>query len=115
VKGAPAERGTQPRLLPGFVTVTSLPVVRGHEIACDSQHQQSALGPARRSKINSFYPPLTAVCTAYPTPPLPPLSHPPVELAGLRPRGNLHLDWWVDLSAICLGTLLQVVVAEVHI
>ena len=49
-------------------------MVRGHEVACDSQHQQSALGAARRSKINSSDPPLTAVRTAYPTQPFLPFS-----------------------------------------
>jgi hypothetical protein len=44
--------------------------VRAHEVACDSQHQQSALGAGRRSKISSFDPPLTTVCTAYPAEPL---------------------------------------------
>lgn len=55
-------RGPRKRLL-------SLPVVRGQEVACDSQRQQSALRAARRTKINSSDPPLTAVSAAYPTPP----------------------------------------------
>jgi hypothetical protein len=31
---------------------------------------------------------LTAVCTAYPTPPFLPVFHPPIELASWRPRGR---------------------------
>jgi hypothetical protein len=58
---------------------------------------------------------LTAVCTAYATPPFLPFFHPPIELASLRPRGRLHFDRRIDLSAIGFGTLLHVVVAEVHI
>jgi hypothetical protein len=89
--------------------------VRGHEVACDSQHQQSALGATRRSKINSFDPALPTVGTAYPTPPFLPVLHPPIEPASLRPGGCLDLDLWVDRSAISLSKLLQVVVAEIHI
>jgi len=58
---------------------------------------------------------LTAVRTAYTTPPLLALFHPPIELAGIRPRGRLHLDRRIDFSAICLGTPLYGVVAEIHI
>jgi hypothetical protein len=58
---------------------------------------------------------LTAVCTAYATPPFLPFFHPPIELAGLRPRGRLDLDRCIDFSAICFGTLLYLVVAEIHI
>jgi len=58
---------------------------------------------------------LTAVRTAYPTPPFPPFFHPPIELANFRPGGRLHLDWRIDFSAICIGTLLHHIVAEIHI
>jgi hypothetical protein len=68
-----------------------------------------------RTKINGSDPPLTTVCTAHPAPPLPPFSHPPIEPASCGPRGRLHLDWWVDCTAICLGTLLHLGVAEIHI
>jgi hypothetical protein len=57
---------------------------------------------------------LTAVGTAYATPPFPPLSHPPIKLPSFQPRGGLHLDRRIDLSAICFGALLHVVVAEIH-
>ena len=64
-----------------------------------------------RTKINSSDPPLTAVFAAYAPPPLLPFPHPPIELACWRPRGRLHPDRWIDFSAICFGTLLQLVVA----
>jgi hypothetical protein len=72
--------------------------------------------PVRGStKINSSDPPLTAVCNAYPTPPFLPFSSPPIKLASFRPRGHLDLDRWIDFSAVCFGTLLHLVVAEIHI
>jgi hypothetical protein len=58
---------------------------------------------------------LTAVCTADATPPFLPFFHPPIELASFRPCGHLDLDRRIDFSAICFGTLLQVIVAEIHI
>jgi hypothetical protein len=58
---------------------------------------------------------LTAVRTAYPTPPFLPLFHPPVELATLRRRGRFHVDRRFDLSAICFGTLLHLIVGEIDI
>jgi hypothetical protein len=58
---------------------------------------------------------LAAVCTAYPTPPFLPFFHPPIELASLRPGGRLNLDRWIDFSAICFGTLLDLIVGEIHI
>jgi hypothetical protein len=58
---------------------------------------------------------LTAVRTAYPTPPLLPFFHPPIELASFRPRGRLDLDRRIDFSPICFGTMRQVGVAEIHI
>jgi hypothetical protein len=73
------------------------------------------LGKARRTEINSFDPSLTAVSTAHATPPFVPFFHPPIELAGFRPRGRLHLHRWIDLSAVWFGMLLHVVVAEIHI
>ena len=71
--------------------------------------------PIRGTKINSPDPALTAVCTPYPTPPFLPIFHPPIELGSPRPHGRLHLDRWIDFSAICFGTLLHLVVAEIHI
>jgi hypothetical protein len=116
VKGAPAERGTQPPLVAwGLVTVALPAGSAGHEVACDSQHQQSAPGAARRTKINSSDPPLTTICAAYPTPPFLPFFHPPIELASWCPCGRLHLDGWIDNSAICFGELLQVGIGEIHI
>ena len=87
----------------------SLPVVQGHEVACDSQHQQSALGAGRRTKINSSNPPLTAARAACPAPPFLPVLHPPVELAGARPGGYLNF------TLICLGKLLQIIVGKLHV
>jgi hypothetical protein len=58
---------------------------------------------------------VTVVCTAYATPPFLTVFHPPIELAGARPRGRLHLDQRIEFSAICCGTLLQLGVAEIHI
>jgi hypothetical protein len=58
---------------------------------------------------------LTAVCAAYPTEPLLPLFDPPIELASFRPHGRLDLDGWIDFAAICLGQVLHLVVAEIHI
>ena len=75
----------------------------------------SRLEGARGTKINGSDPSLTAVCTAYPTPPLLPFFHPPIELASFRPRGRLHIDRRIDFSAICFGTLPHIVVAEIHI
>ena len=46
-------------------------------------------------------------------PPFLPFFHPPIELASFRPRGRLHLDRWIDFSAICFGTLLDLIVAEI--
>ena len=78
-------------------------------------HGKPWLCAARRPKINSSDPPLTAVRTAYPTPPFLPFFHPPIEPASLRPRGYVDLDGWVDISAISFGKLLHVLVAEIHI
>jgi hypothetical protein len=36
-----------------------------------------------------------------------PFVHPPIELAGLRPRGRLHPDRRIDFLAICFGTFLH--------
>ena len=69
----------------------------------------------RGTKINSSDPPVRAVCAGYATPPLPPFFHPPIELASFRPHGRLDLDRRIDFSAICLGMLLHLGVAEIHI
>jgi hypothetical protein len=58
---------------------------------------------------------LTAIGTAYATPPFLPLFHPPIELASWRPGGRLDVDRWVDFAAIHLDKLLHVLVAEIHI
>jgi hypothetical protein len=70
---------------------------------------------ARRTKINSSDPSLTAVRTADATEPLLALFRPIIELATWRPRGRLDLDRRIDHSAIYLGTLLQVIVAQIHV
>jgi len=70
---------------------------------------------ARRTKINSSDPPLTAVRTADATEPLPALSDPPIELTTWRPcSSRLNPDRWIDFSAISLGALLEVVVTQIH-
>ncbi|HEY6683347.1 MAG TPA: hypothetical protein VI030_10255 [Propionibacteriaceae bacterium] len=51
---------------------------------------------------------MTAVSTAYPAPPFPPFSHPPIELPSSRPRGRLHLDWRIDFSAIGFAVLARI-------
>jgi hypothetical protein len=76
---------------------------------------ESWLWAAPGTKINSSDPPLTAVCTAYATPPFPPFFHPPIELASFRPGGRVDLDWRIDFAAIGSGDLLQVIIAEIHI
>jgi hypothetical protein len=65
----------------------------------------------RRTKINSFDPPLPAVSTAYPAPPLSPFFHPPIQLTSFRPRRYLDLNRRVNYTAICCGKLLQVGIA----
>ena len=97
-----------------FVTVALPAGGAGHEVACDSQHQQSALEAARRTEINSSDPPLTTVRTAYPTQPFLPFPDPPIELARFRPRGRLHVDRWIDFSPICFGDLPQIIVTEIQ-
>jgi endonuclease/exonuclease/phosphatase family metal-dependent hydrolase len=75
----------------------------------------TAYSSGSRTKINSPDPPLPAVRTAYLTPPFPPLFHPPIEPAGLGPRGHIHQYRGVDFPAIWGGKLLQICVIEVHI
>jgi hypothetical protein len=58
---------------------------------------------------------LTPVCTGYATPPFLPFFHPPIKLASSRPRGRLDWDRCIDFSAICFGTLLDLIVGEIHI
>jgi hypothetical protein len=58
---------------------------------------------------------LPAVSAAYPTRPFLPFFHPPIELASLGPGGCVHLDRRINCSAICFGTPLHMVVAEIHI
>jgi hypothetical protein len=58
---------------------------------------------------------LPTIRTAYAAPPFLPFFHPPIELASLRPHRRLHLDWRIDFSAIYFGTVLHVLVAEIHI
>jgi hypothetical protein len=83
-------------------------------VAYFTRHK-SKLRAARGTKINSPDPPLTTVCTTYPTEPPLALFHPPIEPASWRPGGRLNLDRWVDFSAISLGKLLHVLIAEIHI
>jgi hypothetical protein len=60
-------------------------------------------------------PTLTAICTAYPTPPDLPVLHRPIQLATRRPRRSLNLDRWIDFPAICLGTPPHLIAAEIYI
>ena len=69
---------------------------------------------ARRTKITSAYPPLTAVGTTYATPPFLPFLDPPIELASFRPRGHSDLDGWIDCPPIRFGKVPSVVIGEVH-
>jgi hypothetical protein len=71
--------------------------------------------PFGMTKIRSFDPSLTAVCTAYPSPPFLTVFTHQSSWASLRPHGRLHLDGRIDFAAICLGQLLQLVVAEIHL
>jgi hypothetical protein len=48
-------------------------------------------------------------------PTIPDGLHPPIELTSCRPDGRLHLDRRIHFSAVCLCTLPQVGVAEIHI
>jgi hypothetical protein len=50
-----------------------------------------------------------------PDPTIPAILYPPVELAGFRPRGRLHLDRWICIPAICFGALLHIGAAEIRI
>jgi len=63
-----------------------------------------------RTKIGGFDPLLTTIWTAHTAQPLLPLFHPPIERASNGPRCRLHLDRWVDLTAIGFG-----VVIDLHI
>jgi hypothetical protein len=67
------------------------------------------------TKINSSDPPQSVVCTEYPSKPLLTLFDPPVELAGFRPHGRVHLEWRINFPAIHCGKLAQLVVAEIYI
>jgi hypothetical protein len=42
------------------------------------------------------------------------LFHPPIKLAGPGPGGCLDRDGWIDFTALSLGKLLHVLVAEIH-
>jgi hypothetical protein len=79
------------------------------------RRHKSRLTAPGRTKINSFDPPLSTVCTAYPTEPLLSVSHEPIELPHSGPGSRLHLDRRVAFAAICLGTPLYLGVAEIHI
>jgi hypothetical protein len=76
--------------------------------------RQVMAGSRSGTKINSSDPPLTTVCTAYTAQPLLALLSPPIELAGSRPHGRLHLDRRIDFSAICVSDLLEVTVPEIY-
>ena len=70
---------------------------------------------AHGTKINSSDPPLAAVWTAHPTQPFLPIFHPPIQLASLRPRGRVNIDWRVNFAAGLLRSGAPPVVAEIHI
>jgi len=48
-------------------------------------------------------------------PTIPAVLSPPIKLASSRPRGRLDWDRCIDFSAICFGTLLDLIVGEIHI
>jgi hypothetical protein len=60
------------------------------------------------TKINSPDPALTAVRTAYQTPPFLPFLHLPIELASFRPGCSLNLDRRIDFSAVCFSVLTRI-------
>jgi hypothetical protein len=57
------------------------------------------------TKIGSFDPPLASVCTSYAAEPLPALAHPPANVAGRCPCGNLHLNRRVHQASIGIVVL----------
>jgi hypothetical protein len=73
-------------------------------------NDKSPLSALSRSKIRSFDPPLASIGPAYPTQPLLPFFHPPIERAASGPRCCLDFDRRVDFAAICFG-----VVIDLHI
>jgi hypothetical protein len=56
-------------------------------------------------------PALLTVSTAYPAPPLPPFSYPPIKMPSLGPRGHLNLYRRINHSAVCFAVLAGI---EVH-
>jgi hypothetical protein len=68
-----------------------------------------------RPNISRSDPPLPTVFAPHPAQPLLALFDPPIKPASSRPRGHLHLDRWVDFSAISFGMLPHIIVAEIHI
>jgi hypothetical protein len=80
-----------------------------------NDNDKSWLGAARGTKINGSDPTLPAVFAPHTGPPFLPFFHPPIELANFRPCRGLHLDRRIDFSAVCFGTLLHLIVAEIHI
>jgi hypothetical protein len=56
---------------------------------------------------------LTAVCTAYATPPFLAFFHPPIELASFRPCDCLDLDRRIDFSAIYLAVIVLIAIAVI--
>ena len=43
------------------------------------------------------------------------LFDPPIELAGIGPRGDIYLDGRINCSAVRVGMLLHLDVAEIHV
>jgi hypothetical protein len=68
-----------------------------------------------RDEDQQLDPPLPAVCTAYATPPFLPFFH-PTNRAGPA-LDQVAVSTWIggiDFSAISVGMLLQLIVAEIH-
>jgi hypothetical protein len=105
-----AGSGSSPRLRSG--SAASRPSPAGN---CWLRGQTLRLtGGLYGTKIHSFDPRLTAVCTAYATPRFLPFFHLPIESASARPGGRLHQDRRIDYAASCVGTLPQVRVTKMH-
>ena len=61
-----------------------------------------------RTQITRPDPPLTTVRTAYPAKPFLSVLYPPIKLAGSEPRGYVHLDRWIDWTAVSFAVLVRI-------
>ena len=74
--------------------------VGGLAFDATNDNVKSRLRAAGRTKINSSDPPLTAVRTAYATPPLLSFFHPPIDLATLRPHRPSRTWTQIDCTSV---------------